>query len=185
MKKLMSEGEATFRALMVLSQSGDRQAYRTLLESVRSPLTAYFTRRLAQDRASAEDLVQDTLMALHEKRATYDPSRPFSGWLFGIARYKLIDHYRRSQRRMTIPLQDDDAVIAIEPAIAARLDIEALLSRLPPKQAAAIRLTRLTGLTAREAADRMETTESSVKVSVHRGLKSAGLGTGTPGDGTS
>lgn len=181
----MTDGEIAFRALMVLSQSGDRQAYRTLLESVRAPLLAYFTRRLTRDQAGAEDLVQETLMAVHDKRATYDAARPFSGWLYGIARYKLIDHYRRHSRRVTVELKDDDAVIAIEPAIAARLDVETLLARLPAKQAAAIRMTRLTGLTAREAADRLGTTESSVKVSVHRGLKSAALGATPPGDGTS
>lgn len=170
----MSDPEVKLRTLMALSQAGDRQAYRLLLEAARDRLAVYFTRRLSADPGSAEDLVQDTLMAVHEKRATYDPARPFGAWLHGIAHYKLVDHYRRRKIRETVPLEDHD--MAGEDAGAAtlaRLDLDVLLARLPAKQAEAIRLTRLSGMTAREAAKRMDTTETSVKVSVHRGLRAA------------
>lgn len=160
---------------MLLAQTGDRLAYRTLLETARGRLTVYFTRRLSADPGSAEDLVQDTLMAVHEKRATYDPSLPFGAWLHGIARYKLIDHYRRRKIRETLPLGEEDFASDTDEAAAvlARLDIETLLSALPRKQADAIRLMHLEGLTARETAGRLGASESAVKVSAHRGMKSA------------
>lgn len=171
----MSRTEVTLGTLMLLAQSGDRQAYRAVLETARGRLIVYFRRRLTSDPGSAEDLVQDTLMAVHEKRATYDPSLPFGAWLHGIARYKLIDHYRRHKRRETVPIDDADFVSDSDDAGAAlaRLDVEAMLARLPAKQAAAIRLIHLEGHTAREAADRLGAGESAVKVSAHRGLKAA------------
>lgn len=171
----MSRTDVTLAALMLLAQSGDRQAYRAVLETARVRLIGYFTRRLSADPGSAEDLVQDTLMAVHEKRATYDPSRPFGAWLHGIARYKLIDHYRRRKHRETVPLGDDDFAAETDDAAAAlaRIDLETMLARLPAKQAAAIRLIHLEGRSAREAAERLGANESAVKVSAHRGLKTA------------
>lgn len=184
----MSDQETRFAVLMALSQQGDARAYRELLKALQGRLSAYFSRRLAADTASVDDLVQETLMAVHVKRATYDPGLAFSGWLFGIARYKLIDHYRRLKVRRTEPL--DEARFAADlsddaEAAGARLDLEQLLARLPEKQARAIRLTRIQGLTTREAASALKTSESSIKVSVHRGLKAAsasldGSGKGEP-----
>ena len=49
----------------------------------------------ARGAAPAEDLVQETLIAIHSRRATYDPGQPFTAWVYGIARYKLIDEFRR------------------------------------------------------------------------------------------
>lgn len=171
----MSGTDVTLGALMLLAQSGDRHAYRTLLETARVRLTVYFKRRLSRDPGSAEDLVQDTLMAVHVKRATYDPGQPFGAWLHGIARYKLIDHYRRRKIRETLPLMDDDHADETDEgaAILARIDVETLLARLPAKQADAIRLMHLQGHTAREAAERLGSSESAVKVSAHRGLRAA------------
>ncbi|MEE2565519.1 sigma-70 family RNA polymerase sigma factor [Hyphobacterium marinum] len=172
----MPDQETRFAVLMALGQQGDASAYRELLVALQGRLSAYFSRRLAADAASVDDLVQETLMAVHVKRATYDPGLAFSGWLYGIARYKLIDHYRRLKVRRTEPL--DEARFAADladdaEAAGARMDLEELLGRLPEKQARAIRLTRIDGLSTREAAAALGTSESSIKVSVHRGLKTA------------
>jgi DNA-directed RNA polymerase specialized sigma24 family protein len=48
-----------------------------------------------------DDVVQDALIALHEKRHTYDPSRPFGAWLAAIARYKWIDALRTMKAKPT------------------------------------------------------------------------------------
>jgi RNA polymerase sigma factor (sigma-70 family) len=172
----MSDPEAKLRALMALSQNGDAKAYRILLETLKGRLTAYFSRRLTSDAGSADDLVQETLMAIHVKRATYDPGQAFTGWFYAIARYKLIDHYRRYKVRRTEPL--DEAAFVEDmaddfAAASARMDLDELLARLPEKQARAIRMTKITGLTSAEAAQAMNVSESAIKVSVHRGLKSA------------
>ena len=116
--------------------------------------------------------MQDTLIVVHTRRASYDPARPFAPWLYAIARYKLVDRYRRL--RATVPIDDVAAFLSEgspENAIGARLDVATLLEALPPKQRAAIHATKIDGLSVAEAADRAGISEADVKVSVHRGLK--------------
>ena len=163
--------EAQMKALMVAGMAGDERAYHALLTLSAERLRAYFRRRLAGRDADVEDLVQETLVAVHGKRASYSPALPFTAWLHGIARYRLIDHLRREGRRASVPLDDVD--LAMEPdadSVLAAIDVETLLAELPPKQEIAIRLTRLEGLSTREAAERSGQSEPAVKVNVHRGL---------------
>ncbi|MCH8521430.1 sigma-70 family RNA polymerase sigma factor [Glycocaulis sp.] len=173
---MTSEADAKLRALMVLAQAGDRAAYRSVLDIARAQLAIYFRYRLKEDPASADDLVQETLIAIHTKRATYDARHPFMPWLYAIARYKLIDHYRRYRVRRTEP-EEAAGDIADETddtrAAMARLDLETLLARLPAGQAEAIRRTKLNGQSVSETASAMNISESLVKVNVHRGLKAA------------
>lgn len=156
---------------MVGSLSGDAAQHRALLSSLAPVLRAFFVRRLGQV-ADAEDLVQDTLIAIHTRRASYDPARPFGPWLFAVARYKLVDRHRKL--RDEVAVDDFDTMIgeaAFDDRVGARIDIDDLLSTLPDKQAAAIRATRIEGLSIIECAARMGISESDVKISVHRGLK--------------
>lgn len=157
---------------MVASLGGDAAAYRKLLGALTPHLRAYYARRL-QRAADAEDLVQETLIAIHTKRASYDPAQPFTAWLHAIARYKLIDHFRRSGIRRTLPLEEAASVMADEDATAAEAarDVEQLLQQLPENKRALIRHVKLDGLSTAEAAAKTGLSESAVKVGVHRGLK--------------
>lgn len=168
----MPEGEAQLQAWMIDGLDGDAAAHIRLLRAVVPLLRAFFGRRLPDQRADAEDLVQETLLAVHEKRATYDRGRPFTAWLYAIARYKLIDHCRR--RRTTVAVEDLVDILAVEgfeAATSARMDVDRLLAGLSPKQAEVIRRTHLDGLSVAEAARSAGIGESDVRVSVHRGLK--------------
>ncbi len=104
----MSDAEPRLKALMIAALDGDAAAYRALLKELTPHLRAYFARRTAD----AEDLVQETLIAIHAKRATYDRALPFTAWLHAIARYKLIDHFRRMKLRRTLPLEEAESVVA-------------------------------------------------------------------------
>ncbi len=164
--------EAKLHALMVAGISGHSGAYQTLLSLSADRLRSYFGRRLAGRDFDVEDLVQETLIALHRKRATYDPSLPFTAWLHGIARYRLIDFLRRDKRAVEVPVEegfDADETDAFG-ATLAQVDLEALLADLTPNQVAAIRLTRIEGYSVREAAAMTGQSEPAVKVNVHRGL---------------
>jgi RNA polymerase sigma-70 factor (ECF subfamily) len=158
---------------MLGALAGDRSAYARLLTELGAHLRRYFERRLG-DAAEAEDLVQETLLAVHAKRATYEPARPFTAWAYAIARYKLIDHFRRRGARPTSPL--DDSIHELfapddHEAAMASADLERLLATLPEGQRQAIRDTKLQGLSSAEAAARAGIAEGAVKVRVHRGLK--------------
>lgn len=169
----MVEAEAALRALMLRSLEGDRRAYSTLLAELTRHLRAYYARRLGDAREDAEDLVQDTLIAMHRRRDSYDPGQPLTAWVYAIARYRLIDHYRRKKVRSAVPLEDAGelfAADAIEPAMAKR-DVSRLLNRLPAARAALIRSTKIDGLSNAEAGAAAGLSESAVKVNVHRGLK--------------
>jgi RNA polymerase sigma-70 factor (ECF subfamily) len=168
----LTDVETRLKALMLASLEGDAAAYRTLLAALAPHLRAFFRRRL-RGTDDAEDLVQETMIAIHAKRASYDPALPFTAWLHAIARYKLIDHLRRSRVRRTLPLEDASAVFAESDAdaAAARRDVEALLARLPERRRALVRDVKIEGLSTAEAAAKSGMSESAVKVGVHRALK--------------
>ena len=165
----MRADEPTLARLMRLSQAGDKQAYATLLESSQRWLRAYYARRVAP--ASLDDLVQDTLIALHTKRASWDASRPFLPWLAAIARYRWVDHLRRLYRADEHELNEELIGTDEEPGIAARISLERLLGLLPPAQERAIALVKIEGLSIAEASAATGQSESLVKVNIHRGLK--------------
>jgi RNA polymerase sigma-70 factor, ECF subfamily len=165
------EAETRLKALMLASLGGDQAAYRALLAALAPYLRAYFARRLGH--ADAEDLVQETLIAIHTKRATYDTAMPFTAWLHAIARYKLIDHFRRAKLRRTLPLEDAGSAFAAEDgeAAIAQRDVELLLDKLPENKRRLVRHTKIEGLSTAETAARTGLSESAVKVGVHRALK--------------
>lgn len=165
--------ETELKALMVSALAGDDAAYHRLLKALTPHLRAYFVRRLTV-AAEAEDLVQDTLIAIHTKRASFDTSLPFTVWLHAIARYKLIDHFRKSGSRRTVPLEEADAVTAdsVSEAAEAARDVAQLLATLPEAKRALIRQVKLEGLSTAEAAAATGLSEGAVKVVVHRALKS-------------
>lgn len=168
-----SLSEDTLKTLMLRSLDGDEGAYRHLLHALRRLLTAYYGRRMdAASRGEVEDLVQETLLSLHAKRATYDRSRPFTAWFFSIARYKLIDHYRRGARmRGEVELDETLEADWSVDAVTARMDVERLLEDLPERQRELIRSVKLEGKSIAEAAKKTGQTELAARVGIHRTFK--------------
>ena len=165
--------EAQLKALMIAAQAGDAQAQSRLLTQLAGRLRAYFGRRLTGRADDVEDLVQEALLAIHVKRATYDPRFDFTPWAYAIARYKLIDHFRRSGGRINIALDDAGDLFATENPEegAVRRDVASLLARLPLRQRALMRDVKLEGHSMEEAADRAGMSVTAVKVSVHRSMQ--------------
>jgi len=166
--------EAQYRAWMLAALAGDAAAYRMLLQGLTRHLRGYYAKRLGA--AAAEDAVQESLIAIHAKRATYDPARPFTAWVYGIARYKLVDEYRRNKRTAAISLDDAGELFAGDEsaALVARRDVEKLLAKLPAAKRDLVRAVKLDGHSIAEAAAQTGMSETSVKVTVHRALKSLG-----------
>ncbi len=154
--------------LMAAAQAGNGGAYHRLLVEMSKWLRRYYARRLPPDMA--EDAIQDTLLAIHEKRHTYDPSRPFRPWLAAIARYKWIDRLRAMKSAPMEALTEDIAVGDHEEAVTSANSLERLLRELKPAQSDVIRLVKLQGLSIEEAAARTGQSVSLVKVNIHRGL---------------
>jgi len=151
---------------------GDAQAHARLLKLLSERLRAYFGRKLSAGPADVEDLVQETLLAVHLRRATYDRAQPFTAWAYAIARYKLIDHWRRRKIRVAAPL-DDVVEFLAAPAIDADagLDLTRALSTLPARQRALVEDVKVQGLSLSEAGRRGGLSEGAAKVALHRALK--------------
>src|SRR5690242_1697017 len=105
----MIDREEAWASLMRSALAGDQAAYESLLRALAPALRASMRRRLAslgQPPDECEDIVQETLLAIHLKRHTWRVSDPFGPWLFTVARNKLIDHVRKRGRRIEIPIED-------------------------------------------------------------------------------
>lgn len=170
-----SATELELRDCFVLGLGGDAAQYRRFLERLSSYLRAYLRRRLPRAQADVEDILQETLLAVHNARHTYREDQPLTAWVHAIARYKLMDFFRAHSRREALhdELDDDGSVFVesdVEPADARR-DVGNLLETLPDRHRLPILLVKLQGLSVAEAAQRSGLSESAVKVGVHRGLK--------------
>lgn len=155
---------------MAAAQDGDSQAYRRLLGELRPWLVGYYRRRLPPSHV--EDAVQDAMIAVHDKRRTYDPARPFGAWIAGIARYKWIDRLRAMGRAPTgeLPANLVDDGGDHGDAVLSATVLAAMLGTLKPPQADAIRLVKLKGFSIEETAAKTGQSPSLVKVNIHRGL---------------
>jgi RNA polymerase sigma-70 factor, ECF subfamily len=171
----MNASEARLKSLLLRGLDGEAPAYQAFLMEISTHLRAYFRKRLARLPDEVEDLVQESLLAIHNKRHTYDADQPLTAWVHAIAKYKLVDLLRRRANRdaLTDPIDDgmDFLSCADSGAAEASRDLGRLLDQLPDRQRLPIVHTKLEGLSVAEAAQRTGMSESAVKVGVHRGMK--------------
>ncbi len=170
--------EQQLRPDFIASLSGDAAAYRRFLDGIsarlRSTLRHMLARHGRHDPGEVEDVLQEILLGLHLSRHTYDPSVPVTAWAHAIARYKLVDHLRRSGRHAGLDPLDEAIVIAgpdTASAAEARLDIGFALQSLPDRTRGLIDKVRLQGASVAEAAAAAGMTETAAKVAIHRGMR--------------
>lgn len=167
--------EERLKRLLLSGLDGEAPAYQAFLAETSAHLRAYFRKRLVRLPDEVEDLVQESLLAIHNKRHTYDADQPLTAWVHAIAKYKLVDLLRRRASRdaLTDPIDDEADFFssADSEASEARRDLGKLLDQLPDRQRLPIVHTKLEGLSVAEAAQRTGMSESAIKVGVHRGLK--------------
>lgn len=149
--------------------------YHAFLKELSVFLRGFLRGRLTGLPDDLEDLVQETLLAVHNQCHTYDPGKPLTSWVYAIARYKLVDLFRprKAHDRLNDPLDEESAVFARSEteAVDARWDLGSLLGQLPVRQRLPIVHVKPEGLPVAETAKLTGMSESAVKVGVHRGLK--------------
>ena len=169
--------EEVWAALMRAALAGDEQAYRRLLSEigrvVRPLIRGAFARARLSD-ADTEDVVQETLLAIHLKRQTWDQSQRVTPWINAIARHKAIDAMRRRGARRVEPIEDFEAVIAApeQQDPHTRSDVERLMAQLTPRARDIVRAISLEEQSITATAGRLGMTEVAVRVALHRALKS-------------
>jgi RNA polymerase sigma-70 factor, ECF subfamily len=155
--------------------AGDENAYRLVLHSLAIFLRVEVRRgfaRYGRGTADMEDVVQETLLAVHLKRETWRPDDPLIPWVRAIARNKLIDTLRRGGKRINVPIDDViDILPASEPTEhLTERDAEQILNLLNGRQRDIVESISLNGASIRETATKFAITEGAVRVALHRGL---------------
>jgi RNA polymerase sigma-70 factor (ECF subfamily) len=123
-----------------------------------------------RDDQDLADAYQDTFLALHRARHTYQPQRPIEPWLFAIARNVVADYGRRWERRSRHELltDSDPEPVPEQPPRDFGAELAAALRALPNRQREALQLLKFQGLSIREAAARVGTTPGALKLRAHR-----------------
>jgi RNA polymerase sigma-70 factor (ECF subfamily) len=168
--------ELEWTALMTTAIDGDAGAYARLLAILAPVVRAtalQACRRYATSTADVEDVVQETLLAIHLKRHTWRQGEPIGPWVNAIARYKLIDTLRRRTRRQEIDIDGLTNELPVENQAepCTNGDVDKLLAKLPLREQMILRLVSLEGYSMREAGDKLEMKEGAVRVALHRALK--------------
>ena len=163
--------------LMAHAQDGDRLAYQRLLREITPYLRSLAARR-HRDPSDVEDAVQDILLTVHAIRHTFDPTRPFGPWLVTIANRRFIDRLRQQGRRRDreTPLMPEHETFSEPQANLEerpdRYELEKAIDELPPMQRKAVRLLKLNEMSLKEASTASGMSIASLKVNVHRAVKS-------------
>ena len=115
--------------------------------------------------------VQETLLAIHIKRHTWRDDTPITPWVLAVARYKLIDAFRRRGRRVEIEIGEIvDTFAAPEPEAVSEREIRRVLEMLAPGQRSVVAAVSVDGNSINQAARNLGMSETAVRVALHRGL---------------
>ena len=145
-------------ALVLRVGEGDVGAYRELVARY-APQLLRFATRVLRDPAEAEDVVQETCLRLWQHAREYTPRARVTTWLHRIAHNLAVDRLRARGRLKPLPDEDEDAMpeSARQPSLIDEkrrlLALDAALAELPERQAAALTLVHLHGLSGKEAAE--------------------------------
>ena len=172
----MADRDSQLTALMRAANRGDAAAYRRVLEALAPILRGLVNRgfsRYGVGTEEVEDVVQETLLALHLKRQTWDDRQPLLPWVRAIAHNKLVDSLRRRGRHVHVPIEDVSERLSVDeqPAAMSSVDAERVLSRLDGRQRDIVLAISVEGASARDVANRFGMTEGAVRVTLHRALK--------------
>lgn len=170
----MAEEIPSLDDLLRAANRGDPRAYATFLRRI-TPII----RGIARSRAGGlgpdicEDIVQETLLAVHMKRQTWREDLPLRPWLHAILRYKVIDAFRARGRRIHLPIEDFADILPAEavPDPTDRADADRMLARLDPRSARILRAIGMEGASIAETGAALSMSEPAVRVALHRGLK--------------
>ena len=153
--------------------AGDLSSFDAIYDGTSGRVFAFLL-AMTKDRSRAEDLCQTVYLKMHRARASWLRGAPVSPWLMAIARNAFLDDARaRGRARVRVTTSGDVPDRAQEgsgrdPAVGLREAIDEAIDALTPRQREAFVLTRKSGLSPREAAQVLGTTETAVKLRVHR-----------------
>ena len=155
--------------LQRVAANGDVEAFKALYESYAPRVKSYMLRQGA-DPATAEELAQETLLAVWRKAGLYsDDKGSATTWIFTIARNLRIDRLRKEVAWQPLP-EDNDEQPSPDPLPDAELSerergerVRAMLAELPQDQSAVVSLAFVEGLSHSEISARLGLPLGTVK----------------------
>ncbi|MGY3066550.1 RNA polymerase sigma-70 factor (ECF subfamily) [Pantoea agglomerans] len=158
-------------ALMARAQAGDRAAYNQLLKAMVPAIRALVCKKI-RDEGLVEDVIQETLLAIHRVRHTYDPQRPILPWVAAIASARAIDALRHRGRRQEV---QDEEELQRQPAASAESSadtdiLSGYLDNLPLRQREIVESVHLREQSLAQAAAETNQSLSAVKSLLHRAM---------------
>jgi len=170
-----ADDERRWSQYMAAAHRGDTRLYERLLVELGSAIERYIKSKFGT-LTFAEDCVQECLLAIHNARHTYDPTRPFRPWLFAIVRNKTVDLLRRSYAGQRGTVEPIDANLPDQsPGPDQEIETGEILARLEPQFRNALTLTKVIGYSLNEAAERTGISETAMKSRVRRAIRAAAL----------
>jgi RNA polymerase sigma-70 factor (ECF subfamily) len=166
---------ATDEQLMQWYRDGDADAFNRLYARYRGPLYRYVVRQCA-GCPEADELYQDVWLKVVRSRGQWKPSQPFRPWVYGIARNRVVDHWRANGRPEQ-PMEEGDAEDAspLQEVLAHLRDcvarLKELLNRLPHVQRDAFLLKEEGGLSLAQIAEVTGVERETVKSRLRYALK--------------
>ena len=168
---MTGKDEAELSRQLRAAIAGDERAYAEFLHRIAALVRGFVRRKIVQGGVDPEDVVQETLLAIHVKRHTWREDAPVLPWVYAIARFKLIDAFRRRGRRIEVEI-DEIAETFAEPEseTVSERDINRALDGLPPAQRSVVSAISVDGHSIGDTASKLGISETAVRVSLHRGL---------------
>jgi RNA polymerase sigma-70 factor (ECF subfamily) len=161
----------TLEALMDGYLNGDSASFHALYQRLAPEIRSYARRRV-RNPDDVEDVVQTLFTKLHRARHSYRSGMRLMPWVMTIARHSVYDTWRRGSRRLDLVTPEGKLPEVPNHGLYAYVEeLEALghaFAELPPQQREAVELVRIDELTGDEAAERLGTTRTGVKLRVHR-----------------
>lgn len=178
---MIGKDEAELAGLLRAAIAGDEKAYADFLQRAAALVRGFVRRRVTHGGVDPEDVVQETLLAIHLKRQTWREDAPVLPWVYAIARYKLIDAFRRRGRRIEVEIDEiADSIAAPEPETLSERDLTRALDTLPPGQRSVVSAISVDGQSIGETAGKLGMSEVAVRVALHRGLQAIARRFGSP-----
>ncbi|UCI08854.1 sigma-70 family RNA polymerase sigma factor [Mesorhizobium sp. B1-1-8] len=178
---MTGKDQAELSRLLRAAIAGDERAYADFLHRIAALVRGFVRRKIVQGGVDPEDVVQETLLAIHVKRHTWRVDAPVLPWVYAIARFKLIDAFRRRGRRIEVEIdQIADTFAEPEAETVSERDIGRALDGLPPAQRSVVAAISVDGRSIGETAAKLGVSETAVRVSLHRGLAAIAKRFGRP-----
>ena len=167
----MNKIELELRELFIQSMHGEVESYEQFLEIVSAIVRKFLFHmgRKTTSEQTLEDLHQDVMIKIHQKKHTYHLEAPILPWIYAVTRYSYFDFYRKQKRSpREIVFEESLWVIETEEN---QTSLDEVWEALSTKQQEMLRLIKIEGQSYQETAKALSISETSLKVSLHRIVK--------------